>query len=270
MNQPRTVTEALAAAAATSRGVIAIEHDGRSVPLPYHQLLADALTLAGALHARGLTPGDRVAIVLPEVSDFIQAFFGISAAGLVPGPLCPPAQAADLPTFAPQSEHILVAARTAVVVTSADVAPLLNVTGMDEPPAILTIDELRQGPTLGTPVQVPLASTALLQFTSGSTAAPKGVVLSHESLDANVNAITGPDGLAITPADVGVSWLPLYHDMGLIGMLLTAVYMAADVVILSPVLFLKRPSAWLEAISHHGGTVSFAPNFAYDLCRRRV
>ena len=85
-------------------------------------------------------------------------------------------------------------------------------------------------------------STALLQFTSGSTAAPKGVVLSHANLDANVAAITGPDGLAITPDDVGVSWLPLYHDMGLIGMLLTAVYMAADVVILSPVLFLKRPT----------------------------
>jgi fatty-acyl-CoA synthase len=270
MKVPRTVTEALADAASTTRGVTAIEHDGRSVPLGYRQLLVEALTLAGALHARGLKPGDRVAIVLPEVSDFIRAFFGISAAGLVPVPLCPPAQAADLPTFARQSQHILIAARTSAVVTSADVAPLLNVSGMSEPPAILKIDELRQGPALTQPVAVDLSSTALLQFTSGSTAAPKGVVLSHTSLDANVNAITGPDGLAITPDDVGVSWLPLYHDMGLIGMLLTAVYMAADVVILSPVLFLKRPSAWLEAISRHGGTVSFAPNFAYDLCRRRV
>jgi fatty-acyl-CoA synthase len=270
MIEPRTVTEALAAAAATARGVIAIEHDGRSVPLPYGELLGDALTLAGALHARGLTPGDRVAIVLPEVSDFIQAFFGISAAGLVPVPLCPPAQAADLPTFARQSQHILVAARTSAVVTSIDVAPLLNVTGMAQPPSVITIDQLRHGPALAAPVRVPLHSTALLQFTSGSTAAPKGVVLSHASLDANVSAITGPAGLAITPDDVGVSWLPLYHDMGLIGMLLTAVYMAADVVILSPVLFLKRPSAWLEAISHYRATVSFAPNFAYDLCRRRV
>jgi acyl-CoA synthetase (AMP-forming)/AMP-acid ligase II len=270
MNEPRTVSEALAAAASTTRGVTAIEHDGRSVALPYHELLADALTLAGALHDRGLVPGDRVAIVLPEVSDFIRAFFAISAAGLVPVPLCPPAQAADLPTFARQSQHILVAARTAVVVTSMDVAPLLDVTGMLEPPSVVTINELRQGPALTAPVRVPLASTALLQFTSGSTAAPKGVVLSHASVDANVSAITGPDGLAITPDDVGVSWLPLYHDMGLIGMLLTAVYMAADVVILSPVLFLKRPSAWLEAISRHGGTVSFAPSFAYDLCRRRV
>jgi fatty-acyl-CoA synthase len=270
MRDPRTVTEALADAAATTRGVIAIEHDARSVPLAYHELFAEALTIAGALHARGLVPGDRVAIVLPEVSDFIRTFFGISAAGLVPVPLCPPAQAADLPTFARQSQHILEAARTAAVITSADVAPLLNVTRMIEPPTVIRIDELRQGPALTAPVPVPLSSTALLQFTSGSTAAPKGVVLSHASLDANVNAITGPDGLAITPDDVGVSWLPLYHDMGLIGMLLTAVYMAADVVILSPVLFLKRPSAWLEAISRHGGTVSFAPNFAYDLCRRRV
>jgi fatty-acyl-CoA synthase len=270
MTVARSVAEALEAAAATARGVLAIEHDGRSVRLTYSELLGDALKIAGALHARGLAPGDRVAIVLAEVSDFIRAFFGISAAGLVPVPLCPPAQAADLSTFARQSRHVLDAARASAVVTSDDVAPLLDLRGKPEAPDVLTIDQLRAGPALPLAVPVPLESTALIQFTSGSTALPKGVVLSHTSLDANVNAITGPAGLAITAQDIGVSWLPLYHDMGLIGMLLTAVYMAADVVILSPVLFLKRPSAWLEAISRYGGTVSFAPNFAYDLCRRRV
>jgi fatty-acyl-CoA synthase len=228
------------------------------------------LRIGGALQARGLVPGDRVGLVLAEVSDFIRAFFGISAAGLVPVPLCPPGQAADLPTFARQSRHILVAARTSAVVTSEDVAPLLDWRGWTDAPVALTMDRLRAGAALPAPVPVPVQSTALIQFTSGSTALPKGVVLSHASLDANVTAITGADGLAITADDIGVSWLPLYHDMGLIGMLLTAVYMAADVVILSPVLFLKRPSAWLEAISKYGGTVSFAPNFAYDLCRRRV
>jgi fatty-acyl-CoA synthase len=270
MTPTRTVSDALETAAVTTRRILAIEHDGRSVLLTYSDLLGDALKVAGALHARGLAPGDRVAIVLAEVSDFIRAFFGISAAGLVPVPLCPPAQAGDLPTFARQSRHILVAARTSAVVTSEDVAPLLDLRGWIEAPIVLTMDHLRDGPALPAAVPVPLESTALIQFTSGSTALPKGVVLSHASLDANVNAITGPAGLAITPQDIGVSWLPLYHDMGLIGMLLTAVYMAADVVILSPVLFLKRPSAWLEAISKYGGTVSFAPTFAYDLCRRRV
>src|SRR6185436_1881130 len=84
----------------------------------------------------------------------------------------------------------------------------------------------------------------------------------------NVTAIA--DAIAITPEDVGVSWLPLYHDMGLIGMLLTAVYSSVEAVVMSPVLFLKRPSAWLQAISTYRGTISFAPNFAYELCLRRV
>src|SRR4051794_6015558 len=206
MNQPRTVTEALAAAAATSRGVIAIEHDGRSVPLPYHQLLADALTLAGALHARGLTPGDRVAIVLPEVSDFIQAFFGISAAGLVPVPLCPPAQAGDLATFTRQSQHVLAAAQTAAVVTSPDVAPLLQGDECQSGSRLFFVADLLAGPSLATPIETMPDDMALLQFTSGSTAAPKGVVLSHRNIAANVDAILGPAGLDVGPDDSSVSW----------------------------------------------------------------
>src|SRR5439155_9939924 len=129
---------------------------------------------------------------------------------------------------------------------------------------------LQDGPPLSQPVGVSMAAPAILQFTSGSTAAPKGVVLTHANIHANVDAITGPHGLDVRRSDVGVSWLPLYHDMGLIGMLLSAVYSGADSIILSPVLFLKRPTVWLETISKYRGTVSFAPNFAYELCLRRV
>ena len=264
-----TIADALVAAASSSRGIRTIEHDGRSLLLPYATLLTDALRLAGALRAHGLAPGDRVALVIPEVSDFIRAFFGISAAGLVPVPLCPPAQAGDLPTFVQQSGHVLVASRASAVVTSADVKRLLDVTG----PVVLSIEDLESdgsAPALADPVGVPAGGPALLQFTSGSTAAPKGVVLTHANLHANITAITGPGGIAAEPDDVGVSWLPLYHDMGLIGMLLSTVYCAADAVIMSPLLFLKRPTAWLDAISTYRGTVSFGPNFAYDLCVRRV
>jgi fatty-acyl-CoA synthase len=269
---PGIVTDALVAAASSDRGVRAIEHDGRPFLLPYKTLLEESLQMAGALHACGLTPGDRVALVIPEVADFIRVFFGISAAGLVPVPLCPPVQAGDLATFARQSRHILDASRASAVVTTPDVAPLLDVPVRPKADATKTVlvDDLRAGPPLAQPIAVPIDAPALLQFTSGSTATPKGVVLTHANLHANIAAIIGPRGLAVTDDDVGVSWLPLYHDMGLIGMLFSAVYSRNDVVIMSPVLFLKRPTAWLDAISTYRATVSFAPNFAYELCLRRV
>ena len=270
MSAGGSVADALVRAAHSRCGIRAIEHDGASLLLSYDALLTDSLRIAGALHARGLVPGDRVALVIPEVADFLRAFFGISAAGLVPVPLCPPAQAGDLATFARQSQHILAASRAGAVIASDTVAPLLDEGQTNRNTPILTIDRLRGGDALSQPVAVSPNATALLQFTSGSTAAPKGVVLSHANLAANVAAITGPCGLDVKATDVGVSWLPLYHDMGLIGMLLSAVYSRADTTIMSPVLFLKRPTAWLEAISTYRATVSFAPNFAYELCLRRA
>jgi fatty-acyl-CoA synthase len=273
-----TIADALMVAAARKPvegagsvcGIRTIEHDGRTRSISYDSLLRDALRLGAALHAHGLEPGDRVAVVLPEVHDFIRAFFGITTAGLVPLPLCPPAQAGDVPTFTKQSRHILRAGRTSAVITSADVAPLLDPTGLDPAPTVLAVDALRDGTALSRPVAVAVDAPALLQFTSGSTAAPKGVVLTHRNLYANISAILGPSALDVQSTDVGVSWLPLYHDMGLIGMLLSAVYSSNDIVVMSPVLFLKRPTAWLEAISTYRGTVSFAPNFAYELCLRRM
>jgi fatty-acyl-CoA synthase len=266
----KTVTEALAAAARSSTGIRAIEHDGRSIRISYVALLVESLTIAGALGVRGLVPGDRVAIIIPEVHDFILAFFGLSAAGLVPVPLCAPAQAGDLATFARRSRHVLATARVAAIIASPDVAPLLDVSGLEPRPAILSIDALRDGSPIPHPVPLDGDACALLQFTSGSTAEPKGVVLTHANLYANISSIAGPAGLGVGRHDVAVSWLPLYHDMGLIALLLGAMYTALDIVVMSPILFLKRPTAWLEAISTYRGTVSFAPNFAYELCLRRV
>jgi acyl-CoA synthetase (AMP-forming)/AMP-acid ligase II len=265
-----TLIDALVDAASCSRGVRVIEHDGSGAAFSYAELLDDALCVAGALADRGLAPGDRVALVIPGVGDFIRTFFGISAAGLVPVPLCPPTQAGDLPTFARQTRHILAACRARAIITTLDVAPLLDITLLDPAPHIVTIDTLDTSTPLACPIGVDAQSCALLQFTSGSTAAPKGVVLTHTGLRANMAAISGPDGLDAGPSDRGVSWLPLYHDMGLIGMLLSAVYATVDTVIMSPAWFLKRPTAWLEAMSTFRGTISFAPNFAYELCVRRV
>jgi fatty-acyl-CoA synthase len=265
----RTVGEALAAAAASNRGIRVLEHDHKTRRLSYAELLAGALEIAGALRDAGLTPGERVALVVPEVGEFIRAFFGISTAGLVPVPLCPPAQAGDLEAFAVQSRHILDKSRAAAVITTSAVAPLLDARRSGITARILVLDQLC-GHALAEPVILGPEAPALLQFTSGSTSAPKGVLLTHANIQANVTAIAGPSGLDAQPADIGVSWLPLYHDMGLIGMLLTGMYAGLEMVVMSPVLFLKRPTAWLEAISTYRGTVSFAPNFAYDLCVRRI
>jgi acyl-CoA synthetase (AMP-forming)/AMP-acid ligase II len=243
-----------------------VEHREGSLSIPYKTLLDEALAIGGALQARGLAPGERVALVTPDVAEFIRGFFGISVAGLVPVPLFPPAQAGDIPTFTRQSRQILVASRASAVVTSPEVAALL----LDASETVLTVAALRDGPALAAPMAPAPSAIALLQFTSGSTAAPKGVVLTHANIDANVRAIAGPDGLSVTAEDVGVSWLPLYHDMGLIGTLLAGMYAQVDLVMMSPVLFLKRPTAWLDAISTYRGTISFAPNFAYELCVRRV
>jgi len=115
---------------------------------------------------------------------------------------------------------------------------------------------------------VPASATALLQYTSGSTGAPKGVILTHANLLANVRAMG--EAIRVTPADVFVSWLPLYHDMGLIGAWLGSLYFAVPLVVMSPLLFLARPQRWLWAIHRFRGTLSAAPNFAFDLCLHKI
>jgi fatty-acyl-CoA synthase len=263
-----SVFAALDRAAATDRSIRVLEHADESLVFSYNSIRSTALIIGGALVARGIPKGARVALVFPETADFIHAFFGITAAGLVPVPLFPPAQAGDLPTFLRQSQHILEASHAAAVLTSPDVAPVLDTSSVSSSPSVLTLDELRSGPALESSIAVEMTAPALLQFTSGSTAAPKGVVLTHGNIEANANAIAY--GLQLRPDDIGVSWLPLYHDMGLIGQLIAAVYGRVSLVMMSPVQFLKRPSVWLNAISKYRGTISFAPNFAYELCTRRV
>src|SRR5262249_49319125 len=110
---------------------------------------------------------------------------------------------------------------------------------------------------------------AFLQFTSGSTSRPKGVMLTHANLMANITCIMH-HGLRSGPGDQGVSWLPLYHDMGLIGFVLSPVVHRIPVVFLPPLLFLKRPITWFQAITRHKGTISYAPNFAYALAVKRI
>ena len=266
---PRTLPEALAAAARSSHGYRFVGARGVEYHKSYADMYAGALRVAGSLTALGLTRGDLVAIIVGDSESFLLTLFGASIAGLVPASLYPPTHTSDLPSYLEATGRVLQSCRARGVITSAPLLPHIESLKASCPTlsAVVAFDAL-QGPATTTASAPQPSDIAFVQFTSGSTATPKGVVITQRNLAANVAAFA--DGLGGTSEDVAVSWLPLYHDMGLVGMALGAMYVRAEAVLLTPEAFVKRPIEWLRTISRYRGTVSFAPNFAYDLAVRRV
>jgi fatty-acyl-CoA synthase len=280
MSNARTLPRALREAAASSHGYLFVT-GGHEVGVrrSYAELRDASIYAAQALRQTGLTRGDLVALVIGHAEPFLTSLFGASIAGLVPASLQPPATTRDLDAYLDLTARVLRAARAKAVVTSSALAERFGrIRGAcPDLRMVLPCERLaaRRPPTdasiLSDDFDEPsLDDLAFVQFTSGATSEPKGVALTHRNLCANVNAINGPHGLATTGADSAVSWLPLYHDMGLVGMALCPLYASRPAVFLPTQLFVKRPAEWLRAISRHRATVSFAPNFAYDLCVRRV
>ncbi|MEW5979530.1 MAG: AMP-binding protein [Acidobacteriota bacterium] len=236
----------------------------------YRALESEASAVACGLLERGLNKGETVAILLPTGADFFRAFLGVWFAGGVAVPLYPPFRADQVEDYAKRQLRVLANAGARILITFHKAERLMQILRPSIPglAAVVTLEDLsrhRGGYRSGANGA---EEPALIQYTSGSTAAPKGVVLTHSNLLANIRACGA--SLQIEPTDVGVSWLPLYHDMGLIGSWLTALYFAVPIVILSPLTFLSRPERWLWAIHRHRGTLSAAPNFAYELCARRI
>lgn len=230
------------------------------------ELLARAQRAAAAMRACGVSPGDRVLLMLTAQSDFIEAFFGAIWADAIPVPLFPPIFARKPEDFVASFGEIAINSGAGFLVASENDVELLAELTIYLGDTFRTIPRSAWSTTSERLVDQPQRDTndiALLQYTSGSTGAPKGVALSHSNVLANVRAI----GQAIdySDQDVGVSWLPLYHDMGLISMLTTQ-YWGSSIVIMSPLEFARDPSIWLRAISEHKGTLSPAPNFAYRRC----
>jgi acyl carrier protein len=246
--------------------------DGTETPITYGELATAAAALAGGLQQLGIAKGDRVGLMLRTERAFFETFLATLLLGAVPVPLYPPVRREDLLAYARRQKGILGNAEARVLVTFAE-AERLAALIRDQVPALETVttaDRLRlQGAGAPAAFERPASDDpALIQYTSGSTGDPKGVLLSHGNILANVRAIG--EALEIRPDDVAVSWLPLYHDMGLIGLWLGALYFGAPAAVMSPLAFLARPSRWLWAMHAHRGTISAAPNFAFDLCARKI
>jgi fatty-acyl-CoA synthase len=245
--------------------------DGTETPVTYGDLVTASTRVAAGLRDLGVIKGDRVALMLRSERAFFEMFFGVLMMGAVPVPLYPPIRAEDLLAYTRRQQAILRNAGPRVLVTFAEAERLAALMRGEAPSlAAVTIAERLASPgSIATTLERPAPDDpALIQYTSGSTGDPKGVLLSHGNILANVRAIG--EALEIHPGDVAVSWLPLYHDMGLIGMWLGALYFGVPVAIMSPLAFLSRPARWLWAVHAHRGTISAAPNFAFDLCASKI
>ena len=247
---------------------VTLVDDAHVETLTYGELRRRALRGAAALTGAGLAPGQTCALMLPTSLDFFVAFCAVLAAGGVPVPLYPPARPSALEEHLKRQAGILANCEAPLLVTVPQAKPLARLLRPLAPTLreVLTPAELDAEPAA--PVEREPGQLALLQYTSGSTGSPKGVMLTHEQLLANLRAMGRAAGVG--PRDVFVSWLPLYHDMGLIGAWMGSLYYGMHLVLMSPLAFLARPARWLRAISDYRGTISAAPNFAYEICASRV
>ncbi|MCB9788997.1 MAG: fatty acyl-AMP ligase [Deltaproteobacteria bacterium] len=254
-------------------GMTFLADDGSETRLRFAEVLAETQRRGRHLLALGLVKGDRVGFVVPDPMEFVLSFLGATSVGLVPVPLYPPLGMGKIDSYVRDTARTLGIAGARVLLTQKKVQPILW-SLVDAVPSLerLVCTESLTGPApkVGLVPDVTPDDVAFLQFTSGSTAAPKGVVVTHRSLGANAWSIMVPGLQTDIETDVAVSWLPLYHDMGLIGFVISPLVIPISAVFMPTMSFIKHPTRWVEALSRHRGTITFAPNFAYGLATRRT
>jgi 1-acyl-sn-glycerol-3-phosphate acyltransferase len=250
--------------------IVLQDEEGGERIVTYAELDQSARAVAAGLIERGLEPGRAVAIMLPTCIEYFFSFFGILLAGGIPVPIYPPARASQIEDHLKRHAGILSNALTRVLITvpQAKALALLLKPRVETLRYVVTPEDLMRRGGGAAAHRASPQDIAMLQYTSGSTGSPKGVVLTHANLLVNIRSMAR--ALRVTPADVFVSWLPLYHDMGLIGAWMGSLTYGFKYPVMSPLTFLARPERWLRAIHRHGGTISGGPNFCYELCLRRI
>jgi fatty-acyl-CoA synthase len=258
------------------------EEDERLVTITFGELYERASCVARELRSRGLESGQTVAIMLPTCAEFFSTFAGILLAGGIPVPIYPPFRADRIAEYATRQSNILRNAEAQFLVTFRQAEGLARLL-QPRVPSLREVLNAQRLATTPAPAEPAMGAwrpvqdfsyrareedIAFLQYTSGSTGDPKGVILTHANLMANIRAIVS--GVDVRAEDVCVSWLPLYHDMGLIGAWFVPLFTGIPLVVMSPLAFLSRPVRWLRAIERHQATISPAPNFAYELCVKKI
>jgi fatty-acyl-CoA synthase len=245
---------------------------GDEVVVPYTQLHEEARAYAANLQALGVEPGDRVALLGPTSRELVTGIQAIWLAGAAAVVLPLPMRLSSIEEFVDQTRRRILHAECRLVVIDGELAGFVEPQPGDPP--MVGFDRLGAGPGRRGPERWErplddLDRLAILQFTSGSTSDPKGVMLPHRTVGANLDAIA--EAAELDPDDdVLVSWLPLYHDMGLVGLLTLPLTTGTPLVLGAPTDFTSQPARWMEWISRFGGTATAGPNFAYALAARAL
>jgi fatty-acyl-CoA synthase len=239
--------------------------------LPYRELRDRAIALARRLHGAGLRRGDRIGLIADTGPDFIVAFAACQYGGLLPAPMPLPNAFGGRETYVEQIRHMLKAASASAAIAPEWVMPWLSDAGADMSLKLCgTLAQISDLPeALVTPVRSSPGELSYLQFSSGSTRMPAGIAVAHRALMSNTSRIAA-NGLLVREGDRAVSWLPFYHDMGLVGFLLTTIVAQLSVDFMPTRDFARRPLNWLRLIAQNGGTITYSSSFGYDLCAKRA
>ncbi|MEE3150690.1 MAG: fatty acyl-AMP ligase [Acidobacteriota bacterium] len=262
---PQTLPDILARASETcgNRGLIFVDEDEQR--FTWEEIEAQAQRVAAGFQALDGEPGDRVTIVCQGLRSLVTAFFGAVLAGLHPSILPTPISRHRLQGYLQHVVSIVRVAEPKFVVVDEEVElvgkPLVKEANLENKALVIRHDELIDSSGRFDLHEAAPDEIAVIQFTSGSTSSPRGVVLPHRCVAANVQAIV--ERLEVAPHDVGGGWLPMYHDMGLIGNLLGAAARSIDLVLTTPFNFLRRPRRWLDVMERHNVSITAGPNVSY-------